>query len=144
MKGTCSISKLSSLVGWPCCICLPHSCTLSRTNTFRMSPLLHSATATAAAVRGLEAVSLVSVRGLSYAGGRVPARTQNIIGGRRVESSADTWLEVRNPATAELVTQVPQSTHAEMEEAVASAKAAFRSTGVSGSVFPAKLGQPPL
>jgi len=92
-----------------------------------MSPLLHSATATAAAVRGLEAVSLVSARGLSYAGGRVPARTQNIIGGRRVESSADTWLEVRNPATAELVTQVPQSTHAEMEEAVASAKAAFRS-----------------
>ena len=109
-----------------------------------MSPLLHSATATAAAVRGLEAVSLVSARGLSYAGGRVPARTQNIIGGRRVESSADTWLEVRNPATAELVTQVPQSTHAEMEEAVASAKAAFRSTGVSGSLFPAKLGQPPL
>ena len=106
-----------------------------------MSPLLHSATATAAAVRGLEAVSLVSARGLSYAGGRVPARTQNIIGGRRVESSADTWLEVRNPATAELVTQVPQSTHAEMEEAVASAKAAFRSTGVSGSLFPVKLGQ---
>jgi len=68
----------------------------------------------------------VTTRHLSYAGGRVPARTQNIIDGKWVESNTDRWIDVHNPATNEVITQVPQSTSAEMEEAVASAKNAFK------------------
>ena len=66
-------------------------------------------------------------RRLSYAGGKVPARTQNIIGGSWVQSSSEKWIDVLNPATNSLVTQVPQTTQAEMEQAVESAKAAFGS-----------------
>ena len=77
-------------------------------------------------LRSLESVSSVSCRSLSYAGARVPAKTQNIINGQWVESSTDRWIDVHNPATNEVVTQVPQTTQAEMEQAVESAKAAFR------------------
>ena len=66
-------------------------------------------------------------RSLSYAGGKVPARTQNIIGGAWCQSSTDKWIDVHNPATNTVVTQVPQTTQAEMEAAVESAKAAFGS-----------------
>ena len=85
-----------------------------------MVPFLHT-------LRGAEAVSLMSVRGLSYAGGRVPAKTQNIISGQWVESKTETWIDVHNPATNDVVTRVPQTTSAEMEEAVESCKRAFRS-----------------
>merc|ERR1712158_151453 len=40
--------------------------------------------------------------------------------------STEQWIEVHNPATNQVVTKVPQSTQAEMEEAVESAKAAHR------------------
>jgi len=65
-------------------------------------------------------------RCLSYVGGNIPSHTQNIIDNKWVQSSTDTWIDVHNPATQEVVTRVPQSTQAEMEEAVESAKAAFR------------------
>ena len=65
------------------------------------------------------------VRSLSYAGGRIPPTTQNVINGQWVESSTDRWIDVHNPATNQVVTRVPQSTQAEMEQAVESAKAAF-------------------
>ena len=78
-------------------------------------------------LRSLESAVPVGCRSLSYAGAKVPAKTQNIINGQWVESSTDRWIDVHNPATNEVVTQVPQTTQAEMEQAVESAKGAFRS-----------------
>ena len=65
-------------------------------------------------------------RSLSYAGGKIPATTQNVINGQWVESSTDRWIDVHNPATNQVVTRVPHSTQMEMEQAVESAKAAYR------------------
>jgi len=65
------------------------------------------------------------VRNLSYAGGKIPSTTQNVINGQWLESSTERWIDVHNPATNQVVTRVPQSTQAEMEQAVESAKAAF-------------------
>jgi len=65
-------------------------------------------------------------RSLSYAGGRIPPTTPNVIGGQWVESSTDRWIDVHNPATNQVVTRVPHSTTTEMEAAVESAKSAFR------------------
>ncbi len=64
-------------------------------------------------------------RNLSFAGGKVPAKTQGWLDGRYVDSSASKWIDVPNPATNEVVTRVPQNTQAEMEQAVESAKGAF-------------------
>ncbi|REL27557.1 methylmalonate-semialdehyde dehydrogenase (CoA acylating) [Thalassotalea euphylliae] len=50
-----------------------------------------------------------------------------IIGGEQVQSATDTWLDVLNPATQEVVAQVPMATADEVAAAVASAKAAFQS-----------------
>jgi len=66
------------------------------------------------------------IRTLSYAGGKIPPTTQNIINGQWVESTTDRWIDVHNPATNQVVTRVPQSTQAEMEQAVESCQAAFR------------------
>merc|ERR1711872_747034 len=71
-------------------------------------------------------IAIGGARSLSYAGGKVPPTTQNVVGGQWLESSTDQWIEVHNPATNQVVTRVPQSTHAEMEEAVESAKVAHR------------------
>merc|ERR1712038_1432122 len=70
--------------------------------------------------------SLVSRAGLSYAGGKIPQTTQNIINGQWVDSKADRWIDVHNPATNQVVTKVPHSTIDEMEAAVESAKNAFK------------------
>jgi len=67
-----------------------------------------------------------STRSLSYAGTRIPPTTQNVIHGVWEESSTDRWVDVHNPATNTVVTKVPLSTHEEMERAVESAKAAFK------------------
>ena len=72
------------------------------------------------------APSLRSAAGLSYAGGNIPATTQNIISGQWVESQTDRWIDVHNPATNQVVTKVPHSTRDEMEAAVESAKNAFK------------------
>ena len=37
--------------------------------------------------------------GLSYAGGKIPQTTQNVINGQWVESGTDRWIDVHNPAT---------------------------------------------
>ncbi|GGO88693.1 oxidoreductase [Marinobacterium nitratireducens] len=47
------------------------------------------------------------------------------IDGKAVSSESGNWHEVRNPATQQLVARVPFATAAEVERAVASAKAAF-------------------
>ncbi|WP_448554638.1 CoA-acylating methylmalonate-semialdehyde dehydrogenase [Thalassotalea montiporae] len=49
-----------------------------------------------------------------------------IIGGEKVQSATDTWLDVLNPATQEVVAQVPMATPQEIAAAVASAKQAFK------------------
>jgi len=70
--------------------------------------------------------NVVSRAGLSYAGGKIPQTTQNVINGQWTESSTDRWIDVHNPATNQVVTKVPHSTRDEMEAAVESAKNAFK------------------
>ena len=67
-----------------------------------------------------------NVRFYSFAGGKIPAKTQNVIGGKFQDSSATKWVDVHNPATNEVVTQVPCSTQDEMNQAVADAKEAYK------------------
>jgi len=62
------------------------------------------------------------VRALSIAAPKLPLH----INGKRVESKASQWIDVHNPATQEVVCQVPQSTNAEMQSAVDAASAAFK------------------
>jgi len=78
-------------------------------------------------LRGAECLTSLACRSFSYAGCRVPSTTQNVIGGQWVESSTEKWIDVCNPATNQVITKVPQTTLAEMEEAVESAKGAFGS-----------------
>ncbi|VDO90037.1 unnamed protein product [Haemonchus placei] len=49
------------------------------------------------------------------------------IDGRPVESKTTEWIELTNPATNEVIGQVPKCTHAEMESAVESCKRAYNS-----------------
>ncbi|MBA2300682.1 MAG: aldehyde dehydrogenase family protein, partial [Chloroflexi bacterium] len=48
------------------------------------------------------------------------------IDGTSVTSSSDRWIDVRNPATREVVGRVPDGTEADVDRAVAAARAAFR------------------
>jgi malonate-semialdehyde dehydrogenase (acetylating)/methylmalonate-semialdehyde dehydrogenase len=50
---------------------------------------------------------------------------KNYIDGEWVESKTDEWLDVRNPATDEVIARVPMSTVAEVKQAVEAAKSAF-------------------
>lgn len=72
-------------------------------------------------------VSLNAARSLSFAGGKVPANTAMWLDGQYVQSKPERWIDVHNPATNEVVTKVPQCTQLEMEQAVESAKGAFKS-----------------
>merc|ERR1711963_987022 len=65
-------------------------------------------------------------RFLSYAGGKIPAKTQNVIDGKFLDSSTSKWVDVHNPATNEVVTKVPCTTNDEMNAAVAAAKEAYK------------------
>ncbi|XP_046664572.1 probable methylmalonate-semialdehyde dehydrogenase [acylating], mitochondrial isoform X2 [Homalodisca vitripennis] len=58
---------------------------------------------------------------------RALSNTKLFIDGKSVESKTNEWIDLHNPATNEVVTRVPKSTKAEMEAAVESAKAAFKS-----------------
>ncbi|KAK6998180.1 methylmalonate-semialdehyde dehydrogenase [acylating] mitochondrial [Biomphalaria glabrata] len=51
--------------------------------------------------------------------------TKMFINNEFVESKTKKWIDLHNPATNEVITRVPESTTAEMEAAVAAAKAAF-------------------
>ncbi|PSN40132.1 putative methylmalonate-semialdehyde dehydrogenase [acylating] [Blattella germanica] len=53
--------------------------------------------------------------------------TKLFINGKFVESQTKDWIDLHNPATNEVITRIPKSTQAEMESAVAAAKAAFGS-----------------
>ncbi|MDP7208128.1 MAG: aldehyde dehydrogenase family protein, partial [Candidatus Bathyarchaeota archaeon] len=54
-------------------------------------------------------------------------RLKNYINGKWVESKAENFLPVENPATGETLAEVPMSTQGELNEAVAAAKKAFES-----------------
>ncbi|KAG8235184.1 hypothetical protein J437_LFUL014148 [Ladona fulva] len=53
--------------------------------------------------------------------------TKLFINGQFVESKTKEWIDLHNPATNEVVTRVPKATQDEMNAAVESAKAAFKS-----------------
>ncbi len=48
-----------------------------------------------------------------------------LINGEFVQSESENWIPVTNPATQEVIAQVPCATAAEVERAIASAKVAF-------------------
>merc|ERR1719261_2101404 len=52
-------------------------------------------------------------------------KVQNFINGEFVDSSASKWIPLTNPATGEVIGQVPETTQGEMQDAVASASKAF-------------------
>jgi malonate-semialdehyde dehydrogenase (acetylating)/methylmalonate-semialdehyde dehydrogenase len=60
-----------------------------------------------------------------YSAAAVPT-TKLFINGKFVESKTSEWIDLHNPATNELVTRVPKSTPAEMEEATEAASAAYK------------------
>ncbi|MCA9911504.1 MAG: aldehyde dehydrogenase family protein, partial [Anaerolineae bacterium] len=60
-------------------------------------------------------------------------RLKNYINGTFVEASTDRYIPVHNPATCQLIGECPDSSRADVDQAVAAAKAAFdewRSTPV--------------
>ncbi|XP_019869859.1 probable methylmalonate-semialdehyde dehydrogenase [acylating], mitochondrial [Aethina tumida] len=57
----------------------------------------------------------------------VAPTTKLFIDGQFVDSKTSSWVDLHDPATNNLVTKVPNSTQAEMEAAVESAKKAFES-----------------
>ncbi|KAJ2106292.1 hypothetical protein GGF48_006170, partial [Coemansia sp. RSA 921] len=57
---------------------------------------------------------------------RAMSTTQLFINGEFIDSQATEHIEVRNPATQEIVTRVPQTTQHELDEAARSASHAFR------------------
>ncbi|KAJ3564977.1 hypothetical protein NP233_g7942 [Leucocoprinus birnbaumii] len=61
-------------------------------------------------------------KGTSMTGGK----TKNFINGQFVESKTDKWLDVNDPSTQVLLSQVPQTTNEEFEQAVEAASRAFK------------------
>lgn len=55
-----------------------------------------------------------------------PSETHNFIDNKFVKSSTQRWVDLRDPATQNLVTRVPESTEEEMRKAVDSAEKAFK------------------
>ncbi|KAA8545676.1 hypothetical protein F0562_020873 [Nyssa sinensis] len=58
---------------------------------------------------------------------RTPPRVPNLIGGNFVDSQSSEYIDVINPATQEVVSQVPLTTNEELKAAVSAAKQAFPS-----------------
>ena len=59
-------------------------------------------------------------RSFSFSGGRVPAKTQIYVNGAfRDANNPDRWIDVHNPATNEVVTQVLyHATHKEKQKCI--------------------------
>ncbi|KAL6964201.1 Methylmalonate-semialdehyde dehydrogenase [acylating], mitochondrial [Sarracenia purpurea var. burkii] len=56
---------------------------------------------------------------------RTPSRVPNLIGGSFIDSKSSEFIDVINPATQEVVSQVPLTTNEEFKAAVSAAKDAF-------------------
>ena len=54
-------------------------------------------------------------------------RLQNFINGEFVDSKATNFYQIRNPATNELISEVPETPKNEFDDAVSVAKTAFKS-----------------
>ena len=54
-----------------------------------------------------------------------PVRLPHLIGGQWRQSDCNSWIDVTDPATQEVLAQAPNTTPDEMQAAIASAKAAF-------------------
>ncbi|KAI0800860.1 methylmalonate-semialdehyde dehydrogenase [Fomes fomentarius] len=54
------------------------------------------------------------------------ANTKNFVGGEFVESKAEQWIDVVDPATQTLLTRVPETTSSEFEQAVDAASHAYK------------------
>jgi malonate-semialdehyde dehydrogenase (acetylating)/methylmalonate-semialdehyde dehydrogenase len=54
-------------------------------------------------------------------------KLQNFINGEFVDSKATKYYEIRNPATNELISEVPETPKNEFDQAVAAAKIAYKS-----------------
>lgn len=63
----------------------------------------------------------------SYNTANVAPTTKMFIDGKFVDSKTTEWIELKDPATNELVTCVPKCTQEEMNAAVESSKRAFKS-----------------
>merc|ERR1712001_18183 len=74
-------------------------------------------------------------RYLSFAGNKIPAKTQNVIDGKFIDSATTQYVDVHNPATNEVVTQVPCSTLDEMNAAVDVASKAFKTWSKTTPLF---------
>jgi malonate-semialdehyde dehydrogenase (acetylating)/methylmalonate-semialdehyde dehydrogenase len=55
-----------------------------------------------------------------------PATVKLLLDGEFVESKSDEWQDVVNPATQQVIAQVPHATDAEIQAAIASAKRAYK------------------
>uniref|UniRef100_A0A0A9WWI5 Probable methylmalonate-semialdehyde/malonate-semialdehyde dehydrogenase [acylating], mitochondrial n=1 Tax=Lygus hesperus TaxID=30085 RepID=A0A0A9WWI5_LYGHE len=75
----------------------------------------------------LNAFMGVSLKLGRYYSSSAAPNTKLFINGKMVESQTKDWIDLHNPATNEVVTRVPKSTKKEMEDAVESAKEAFKS-----------------
>lgn len=62
----------------------------------------------------------------SYNTSNVAPTMKLFIDGKFVDSKTNDWIDLHDPATNEVVTRVPKSTKEEMENAVASAKRAYK------------------
>lgn len=92
-----------------------------------------SASAAAAAAATTSAASTATQYPTSHEPIAAPVDTTNFIDNKFVSSSTASWIDLRDPATNNLVTRVPQSTDEELRAAVDSAQKAFpawKATGV--------------
>ncbi|XP_059640767.1 methylmalonate-semialdehyde dehydrogenase [acylating], mitochondrial-like isoform X2 [Cornus florida] len=69
----------------------------------------------------------ISTSAEAYAQQNCPLKVPNLIGGKFVDSQACAIVDVINPATQEVVSQVPLTTYEEFKAAVSAAKQAFPS-----------------
>ena len=64
---------------------------------------------------------------------------QMFIDGASCDASGGEWIEVRNPATGEVVARVPSATTADVDRAVAAARASFRDARWRGQWIPERV-----
>ncbi|KAJ1678508.1 hypothetical protein EV182_003906, partial [Spiromyces aspiralis] len=77
-------------------------------------------------VAHLDRSTLVVAGRRSMASQAAAPTTKLYINGEFIESQTDTYYDVINPATQEVMTRVPQATPQELEAAARSAQSAFR------------------
>ena len=64
---------------------------------------------------------------------------QMFIAGEWASASGGEWVDVRNPASGEVIARVPSATRADVDRAVAAARAAFRDSRWRGLWIPERV-----